>query len=92
MLAYPGKKLIFPMQQLDKQGFVQAGLRVQLLPCSQNRTRVCAEKFDMEVKHHCSIPANPLILGLKVVSLVPRQVLGMNDIFHYFSSPRFHIF
>lgn len=26
----------------------------------------------MEVKHHCSIPANPLIPGLKMVSLVIR--------------------
>lgn len=70
MLAYPGKKLIFPVQQLDKQGFVQAGLWVRLPHCSQNRTGFCAEKFDVEVKHHCSILANPLILWFKMVSLV----------------------
>lgn len=62
MLACPGKKLIFPVQQLDKQGFVQTDLRVQLLHRSQNRTGFCAEKLDVEVKHHCSIPAHSLIL------------------------------
>lgn len=45
MPAYPGKKLIFPVQQLDKQDFVQAGLRVQLLHCSQNRTGFLCWKF-----------------------------------------------
>lgn len=70
MLVYPGKKLIFPVQQLDKHGFVQAGLRVQLLHCPQNRTGFCAENFDMEVIHCCSIQANPLILWSEMVSLV----------------------
>lgn len=54
----------------------------------------------MEVEHHCSIPANPLLLGLKVVSLLSHQVVGMNGIFQdghllqleSYSSPRFHIF
>lgn len=73
MLAYPGKKLIFPVQQLDKQHFVQVGLWVQLLHCSQNRTRFCAEKMDTEVKHRCSIPASPLILRFMRVSLVSHQ-------------------
>lgn len=70
MLAYPGKKLIFPVQQLDKQGFVQTGLRGRLLHRSQNRTGFCAEKLEVEVKHHCSIPTRPLILWFKMVSLV----------------------
>lgn len=100
MLTYPGKKLIFPMQRLDKQGFGQAGLWAQLLPCLQNRMRVCAVKFDMEVEHHGSIPASPWILGLKMVALVSHQAHGMNDIFqdgHFlqlksYCSSRFHIF
>lgn len=100
MLAYPGKKMVFPMQRLDKQGFIQAGLQDQLLPSSQNRTRICGMKFDMEVEHHCSIPASPWTLGLKKVSLVSHQVLGMNDILQdghllwlkSYCSPRFHVF
>ena len=83
MLACPGKKLIFPVQQLDKQGFVQAGLRVRLLHCSQNRTGFCAEKFDVEVKHHCSILADPLILCFEMVSLVSHQKWNRASLWFY---------
>lgn len=64
------------MQRLDKQGFGQAGLWAQLLPCLQNRMRVCAVKFDMEVEHHGSIPASPWILGLKMVPWCPIRLMG----------------
>lgn len=63
----------------------------------QNEGLCCA--IWQEVEHHCSILASPWILGLKMVSLVPHQVLGINDIFQdghllqlkSYCSSRFHI-